>query len=456
MLAGAAAAMLTAGLAPKRASAAPRVAARTFDENLPASTDVVVIGAGIVGVSSALQLALSGVSVVVCEKGFVGAEQSSRALGWVRVTGRDPRDIPLNLESRRVWAGLATSGATTGYRTAGLLYVASNAAELAAYENWLGQARGVGVDSKILSAEQTRARIPATAASIVGALYTAADGCAEPTLATGAIAQAAHDGGARILTQCAVRGFETKAGRLSGVVTERGPIACQAALVAGGIWSGLFCGNHDIDLPLLAVGSYLLRTSLLDGPDICVRNGANGLRRNIDGGYTVGSPQELADITPEMLTRFPQFLPALRSRWSMTRLHLGRRFLEAWNTPRHWRLDEPTPFERDRVHEIEPAPWSSTVWSDAVALYPFLRQASVVENWGGMIDVTPDVLPVVSAIEQVPGLFVAGGFSGGGFGAGPGAGKLAAQLITGLKPSVDLSPYRYSRFFDGSRLTLAQ
>jgi glycine/D-amino acid oxidase-like deaminating enzyme len=91
-----------------------------------------------------------------------------------------------------------------------------------------------------------------------------------------------------------------------------------------------------------------------------------------------------------------------------------------------------------------------------VALYPFLRQASVVENWGGMIDVTPDVLPVVSAIEQVPGLFVAGGFSGGGFGAGPGAGKLAAQLITGLKPSVDLSPYRYSRFFDGSRLTLAQ
>ena len=132
MLAGAAAATLTAGLAPKRASAAPRVAARTFDENLPASTDVVVIGAGIVGVSSALQLALSGVSVVVCEKGFVGAEQSSRALGWVRVTGRDPRDIPLNLESRRVWAGLATSGATTGYRTAGLLYVASNAAELAA------------------------------------------------------------------------------------------------------------------------------------------------------------------------------------------------------------------------------------------------------------------------------------------------------------------------------------
>ena len=457
MLAGAAAVALAAGLAPSRASGAMRVAARSFDENLPASADVVVVGGGIIGVCSALQLALRGISVVMCEKGYVGAEQSSRALGWVRVTGRDPRDIPLNLESRRLWTGLdAAIGANTGYHPAGLLYVASDAADMAAYEDWLARAGSLGVDSKILNAQQAKAHMPATSAAVVGALYTAADGCAEPTLATGAIAQGAHNGGARILTQCAVRGFETKAGRVSGVVTEKGPIACQAVLLAGGIWSGLFCGNHDLDLPLLPVGSYLLRTSPLDGPDICVRNGANGLRRNIDGGYTVGSPQELADITPEMFARFWQFLPALKSRWSMTRLRLGRSFVDAWNTPRHWRLDAPSPFERDRVHEIDPAPWSARVWSDAVALYPFLEQASVVENWGGMIDVTPDTLPVISAIDRVPGLFVAGGFSGGGFGAGPGAGKLAAELIAGTTPSIDPSPYRYARFFDGSKLTLAQ
>ena len=448
MLAGAAAVALTAGLPSKRASGASRVAVRSFDSNVPAAAEVVVVGAGIVGVSTALQLALRGVSVVVCEKGYVGAEQSSRALGWVRLTGRDPRDIPLNLESRRVWTGLdAMVGAKTGYHTPGLLYIATNSADMAAYE---------GMESRILNAQQAKAHIPATSATVVGALYTAADGCAEPTLAAAAIAQGAHNAGARILTQCAVRGFETNAGRIGRVVTENGPIACQAVLVAGGIWSGLFCRNHDIDLPLLAVGSYLLRTSALDGPDICVRNGANGLRRNSDGGYTVGSPRELADITPEMLRRFRQFLPALKSRWSMTRLHLGRGFLNGWNTPRHWQLDEQSPFERDRVHEIEPAPWSDTVWKESVALYPFLGQASVIENWGGMIDVTPDILPVISPIEQVPGLFVAGGFSGGGFGAGPGAGKLAAELITGARPSVDPSPYRYTRFIDGSSLTLAQ
>ena len=125
MLAGVAAVAVATGLASKRASGAMRVAARTFDESLPTAADVVVVGGGIVGVSTALQLALRGVSVVVCEKGFVGAEQSSRALGWVRVTGRDPRDIPLNLESRRVWAGLdAATGGKTGYHQAGLLYVA--------------------------------------------------------------------------------------------------------------------------------------------------------------------------------------------------------------------------------------------------------------------------------------------------------------------------------------------
>jgi glycine/D-amino acid oxidase-like deaminating enzyme len=457
MLAGAAAVALAAGLAPKPARGALRVAARTYDETLPDSADVVVVGGGIVGVCTALQLALHGVSVVVCEKGFVGGEQSSRALGWVRVTGRDPRDIPLNLEGRRVWAGLdAAIGGKTGYHTAGILYVAGTASDLADYEHWLTVARTLGVDSTILTAEQAKAHIPATSAPVVGALYTAGDGCAEPTLATGAIADGARNRGARIITGCAVRGFETRAGRVSGVVTEKGPIACHAVLIAGGIWSGLFCGNHDLDLPLLAVGSYLLRTSPLDGPDICVRNGASGLRRNLDGGYTLGSPQELADITPEMFARCLQFWPALKSRWSMTRLRLGQSFVDAWNTPRHWRLDAQSPFERDRVHDIAPAPWSTKVWSDACVLYPFLKHATVTEDWGGMIDVTPDTLPVISPIDRVPGLFVAGGFSGGGFGAGPGAGQLAAQLITGATPSVDPSPYRYTRFFDGSKLTVAQ
>jgi glycine/D-amino acid oxidase-like deaminating enzyme len=90
----------------------------------------------------------------------------------------------------------------------------------------------------------TGAKLP-----IKGALYTAADGRAEPQKAAPAIAEAARDRGAHVMTECAVRGIETAAGKVCGVVTERGYIKCQAVVLAGGAWSNLFLGNNGISLP---------------------------------------------------------------------------------------------------------------------------------------------------------------------------------------------------------------
>jgi glycine/D-amino acid oxidase-like deaminating enzyme len=95
------------------------------------------------------------------------------------------------------------------------------------------------------------------------------------------------------------------------------------------------------------------------------------------------------------------------------------------------------------------------VWAGVQRLYPFFERATVVESWGGSVDITPDALPVISAVDPVPGLFVATGFSGGGFGAAPGAGKLAAELITGSTPDVDPTPYRYRRFLEPASQTSA-
>ena len=90
---------------------------------------------------------------------------------------------------------------------------------------------------------------------------------------------------------------------------------------------------------------------------------------------------------------------------------------------------------------------------DAADLFPQLQDARPIERWAGMIDVTPDEIPVLGPIEAMPGLFVATGFSGHGFGIGPGAGRLMAELVTGDAPVVDPAPFRYSRFTDGSRPT---
>jgi glycine/D-amino acid oxidase-like deaminating enzyme len=425
-----------------------RVAARNFDTELPPESEVVIIGGGLVGVCAAWFLAQRRIPVVVCEKGYVGAEQSTRALGWVRVTNRDPCDLALNLDSRRQWAALTRELGGTGYRTPGLLYTASNAAELQTYERWLLAVQDFEPGSRLIGARETRQLLPECSGHFRGALYTPDDGCAEPTQAALRIAEGVRQLGARVVTRCAARALERAGGRVCGVVTERGNIRARAVLIAAGAWSGLFCRNEKIELPLLATSSYLMRTTPLAGPDICARHGMIGIRRNADGGYTVGSLRSLFQVTPEALRRLRQFWPTLKSRWSSTSLRLGSRFFTEWRREQGWSPDEETPFERERVHDPGAAPWAAKVWESVQHLYPLFQRATLAESWGGSVEVTPDALPVISAIDQVPGLFVATGFSGGGFGAAPGAGKLAAELITGSTPEVDPTPYRYRRFLE--------
>ena len=85
------------------------------------------------------------------------------------------------------------------------------------------------------------------------------------------------------------------------------------------------------------------------------------------------------------------------------------------------------------------------------AAFPAFRAVPVAETWAGMIDVTPDAIPVISAVEKMPGFFIATGFSGHGFGVGPGAGRLMADMVMGRPPLVDPSPFRLTRFTDGSK-----
>ena len=84
--------------------------------------------------------------------------------------------------------------------------------------------------------------------------------------------------------------------------------------------------------------------------------------------------------------------------------------------------------------------------------YPALAGLQVAQAWGGMIDSTPDAIPVISAVDSLPGLYLSTGYSGHGFGIGPAAGRLAADLIAGDPPIVDPHPFRYSRLVDGTDL----
>src|SRR5258708_3228955 len=271
---------------------APRVDAVRSDDVLPARADVVIVGGGIIGTSTALFLAQKGISTVLCEKGHIAGEQSSRNWGWCRKMGRDPREIPLIIESLRLWQEMKTLGeAGTGLRQPRIMDLAQHPAELGQLESWLGHGRPYPL----------------------------------PTPAT------ADAGGAGVWY----------------VVAEEGRIGCGSVVLAGGAWSRLFCGNLGIELPQLKVLASVMRTEPLEGgPEISASGGLFGFRKRMDGGYTVATlGVRTIDLVPDNFRLFSEYLPAAPLHCIKLRFRVWLRCVEECLTPRHWGLDETSPFE---------------------------------------------------------------------------------------------------------------
>jgi glycine/D-amino acid oxidase-like deaminating enzyme len=417
------------------------------DAALPEKVDFVIIGGGIIGASTALELSERGYRVALCEKGEIGGEQSSRNWGWVRRMGRDPAEIPLAIESRRLWQALgARVGAEVGYAESGILYAAANAREMHGHEAWFAKTRHFGMESKLLSAGELAALAPNAGKKFVGGLYTAADGRAEPSLATAAIARGAREKGAVLLTNCAVRGIETQAGILTGVVTERGTIRCEAALLAGGAWTRLFAGSLGIDFAQLYVRATVARIEHSGpAPEFAVGGTDFAFRKRLDGGYSIAVRN--GNYVPLAIDNFRlllDYLPSFRSSWRELKIRFGKHFFDDLRIPRRWELDQVTPFETMRINNDAPfAGLDQRALDNLIRAYPAFRGAKITRSWAGTIDVTPTGLPVIDG-SGIPGLFLASGFSGHGFGIGPGVGRLAAELLTGKTPCVDPTPFRFN------------
>ncbi|MEI4472049.1 NAD(P)/FAD-dependent oxidoreductase [Frigidibacter sp. MR17.24] len=432
----------------ERLDPAPRTAA---PPPVPAETDVVVIGGGIAGVTTALFLAEAGVRVVLCEKGVIAGEQSSRNWGWVRQMGRDPREMPLSVESLALWHDIDRRfGIDTGFRETGITYVSRTASEIAQSQGWAEQARAGGLRSHLLDGPALARHLPgiATGRYSLG-LWTEDDGRAEPWRAVPQMARAAIRLGATILETCAVRGIETAGGALSAVVTERGTIRCTRAVVAGGVWSRLFLGNLGLDFPQLKIIGSVTR---VEGPGAVpampVGGGDFAFRQRLDGGWSIALRNaNIAPITPDSFRLLRDFLPTLVTSWRELSLRLNGQFVTELAMPRRWALDGATPFERIRT--LDPVPHEghlSKGFENLKRAFPAFASARRTHSWAGMIDATPDAIPAIGAIDRVPGLHICSGFSGHGFGIGPGAGRLMSEILRGVTPCVDPAPFRFDRF----------
>lgn len=416
------------------------------EAGLPERAAVVVVGGGIVGLCAALTLASWSVPVVLCEKGSLGGEQSVVGRGWIRKQGMQPCALPLMRESERLWRDYARRlDPGPGLRQTGSTRLFLDARSEQEGGRWLARTAGQETGSRRLSERELTAWLGSAGGRVAGAVFTSTDCQADPAVALSALAGEARRLGARLFERTAVRGLLQRSGRIEGVLTEHGPIACPSVIVAAGVWSALLLAGTGLPpLPVIPVRSSWLRTApapmiasgMVEVDGVC-------LGRLDDGGYTVtGSRTDVLELGLPALRHLPRFLPA----WRQLGWGLGPAAFAAPAWP-------PRPSGRSRAFETQRTLWRSpdrarlqTVWAIAQRHFPALEGVEVVSMQGGLMDLTPDALPVIDAPRAPAGLVLATGLSGQGFALGPGVGLLAAQLATARRPVVDPGPFSLARF----------
>ena len=417
---------------------------------LPPEADCVVIGGGIVGVSAAYWLARAGQRVVLLEKGAVGAEQSSRNWGWCRQQNRDARELPLSTRSLSLWEEMgADIGDSLGFSRCGLIYLSNDEAEIEGWAKWGRFAQGVGVETRMLTAAEANERGAATQKRWLGGVWSPTDGIADPSRAAPMIARGIEKHGGHVVQKCAARGLELAAGKVSGVITEKGVIRTPVVVLAGGAWAGSFLHQQRIFFPQAAARSSVL--SIAPGatglPGALYTSGV-AVTRRADGGHTLAiSGRANLDPTQGALAGMRHFLPMFAKRWRSLRPGGLQAWKAGFETRSRWALDQPTPMERTRI--LDPRPSSRLVadtLARARALVPGLGNIPVQAAWAGYIDSTPDGVPVIDADIGIPGLVLAAGLSGHGFGIGPGVGHLVADMVLGRPPITETKEYRLERF----------
>lgn len=374
---------------------------------LPTHAEVVVIGGGVMGASTAYHLALRGQkNVVLLEKQpFFGLGATGRCAGGIRYqfsTAINVRLSQLSLPMLERFA--AETGQAIDLRWCGYLFLLTNERDVTAFRHNIALQNSLGVPTEWLSGDEVRRRLPQLAAEdVLAATFHAGDGLADPNGVVAGYISAGRRLGIKALTETAVTRILTQNGRISGVQTERGSITCPVVVNAAGPWAGLVSETAEVGLPITAVRRQMLTTTPM----------------------------------PDLPADFPFVVDFAQSLYFHRE---GEGLLTGMSNP-----TEPPGFDQSVDDD-----WEERHMEAAIARLPLLAHAGRLSGWAGLYEITPDAHPIIGAVPQLTGYYVVGGFSGHGFMHGPAAGLLLAEIILdGRATTLDISALAYQRFAEG-------
>lgn len=371
--------------------------------SLPATADVVIIGGGVMGASSAYHLAARGVrNIVLLEREeFFGQGATGRCAGGVRYQFATEVNIRLSLESLPMLKRFPDElGQEVDYRQCGYLFMLNNAKDIETFKRNVALQHKLGVQTAWLDGDEIRKRLPQMKLDdILAGTFHAKDGLADPNgVVMGYIKAAAHLG-VLAKTSVEVTSLETAGGKIARVLTSKGAIAAPVVVNAAGPWAGLMGALAGIEIPITPVRRQMLTTTPL----------------------------------PQITEDFPFVIDFGQSLYFHRE---GDGLLTGMSNP-----GEQPGF--DQNVDLE---WELSHLEKAAARLPLLEKAGVISRWAGLYEVTPDAHPIFGA-TPVEGFYVVAGFSGHGFMHGPIAGKLLAEIILDEQAStVDVSSLDLDRF----------
>jgi sarcosine oxidase subunit beta len=378
---------------------------------LPPNTEIVIIGGGVMGASTAYHLARRGCNdVVLLEKQpFFGLGATGKCAGGIRYQFSTAINIQLSQLSLPMLDRFEDEmGQAIDIQRCGYLFLLTNEADVTAFRHNVALQHSLGIPTQWLTGDEVRRMVPQLAADdvLAGTFYDQ-DGLCDPNGVVAGYINNARRLGVTTLTDREVVGIETEGGQVKAVVTQNGRLPCQTIVNAAGPWSAVISHMAGVPLPVKPIRRQMLTTTPL----------------------------------PTIPPNFPFVIDFGQSLYFHRE---GQGLLTGMSNPQ-----QPPEFDESVDEE-----WELVHMEAAIKRLPLLAQASRASHWAGLYEVTPDAHPIISTVPQLEGYVVVTGFSGHGFMHGPIAGLLTAEIILdGQASTLDISVLDYGRFQTNQLLT---